>query len=207
MVNDEFTSFSVQAGVHVVRAEPGSNWVQPAAAAEAAVPNLEAPEVVSQAEQDQIAAAIAASLALSQAPAAAPPASAPAAPRVKRWGEGLDAPAAGARHFHPPGFEVTLEVSEAIAQFGHSAAQVSQIMEAGRAKAATAVVPLAAVHAAALFAYTQEEPVSLYSPLNYAMRTPHSPGTLTDTELQRYDDYIVHTARRGAYRCCYYCRT
>ena len=68
-------------------------------------------------------------------------------------------------------------------------------MEAGRAKAATAVAPLAAVHAAALFAYTQEEPASLYSTLNHAMRTPHTPGTPTDTELRRYADYIVHTVR------------
>ena len=68
-------------------------------------------------------------------------------------------------------------------------------MEAGRAKAATAVAPLAAVHAAALFAYTQEEPASLYSTLNHAMRTPHTPGTPTDTELRRYADYIVHTER------------
>ena len=150
---------------------------------------------VSHEEQEQIAAAIDASLRLSEGPPGFPLASEPASSRVKRWGDGLDAPAAGVRHFYPPGFEVTLEVSEAISWFGHSAAQVSQIMETGRAKAATSAAPLAAVHAAALFAYTQEEPASLYSTLNYAMRTPHTSDTPTDTELRRYADYIMHTER------------
>ena len=55
---------------------------------------------VSQAGQDRIAAAIAASLALSQPPHASPPVSAPAVSRFKHWGDGLEAPAAGARHFY-----------------------------------------------------------------------------------------------------------
>ncbi|CAE7354454.1 dlst [Symbiodinium natans] len=49
--------------------------------------------------------------------------------RVKRWGDGLDAPAAGSRNFFPQGFQVTLEVPEAIQRFGHSVARVSDIME------------------------------------------------------------------------------
>ena len=52
--------------------------------------------------------------------------------RVKRWGDGLDAPAAGSRNFFPQGFQVTLEVPEAIQRFGHSVARVSDIMETGR---------------------------------------------------------------------------
>jgi hypothetical protein len=116
---------------------------------------------------------------------------APAAARVKRWGDGLEAPAAGSRNFVPQGFEVTLDVPEAIARFGHSASHVTQIMDAGRAKASTSPTPLAPAHAAALYAYTEETP--LYGTLNYTMRTPHTSSTPTDTELKRYADYLTHT--------------
>ena len=133
-------------------------------------------------EDVQLAAAIAASLDVSETTPIT---------RVKRWGDGLEAPAAGSRNFVPQGFEVTLEVSEAIAQFGHSASHVTQIMDVGRAKASTSPTPLASTQAAALFAYTEETP--LYGTLNYTMRTPHSSSTPTDTELKRYADYIVHT--------------
>jgi len=111
--------------------------------------------------------------------------------RFKRWGDGLDAPAAGARHFVPQGFEVTLDVPEAIARFGHSASHIEQIMAAGRAKASTSSHQIHPTHAAALYAYTEESP--LYETLNYTMRTPHTPSTPTDTELKRYADYLTHT--------------
>ena len=110
--------------------------------------------------------------------------------RVRRWGDGLDAPAAGARNFVPQGFEVTLDVPEAIARFGHSASHVTQIMDAGRAKAFTSPTPLAAAHAAALYAYTEE--TTLYGTLNYTMRTPHTSSTPTDNDLKRYADYLTH---------------
>jgi hypothetical protein len=110
--------------------------------------------------------------------------------RVKRWGDGLEAPAAGSRHFVPQGFKLKLEVPEAIERFGHSKSHVREIMDAGRAKASTSPTPLASSHAAALFAYTEETP--LYVTLNYTMRTPHTPSTPTDTELKHYADYIVH---------------
>ena len=93
----------------------------------------------------------------------------------------------------PQGFEVTLDVSEAISRFGHSASHVAQIINAGRAKASTSSTPLASTHAAALYAYTEESP--LYGTLNHTMRTPHTPTTPTDTELKRYGDYIVHAER------------
>jgi hypothetical protein len=97
----------------------------------------------------------------------------PVAPRVsKRWGDGLEAPAAGSRNFYPQGFEVTLEVPEAIACFGHSPSHVAQIMDSGNAKAST---PLAPKHAAALYAYTEEVPPHLYRILNNTMRTPNTP--------------------------------
>ena len=98
----------------------------------------------------------------------------------------------GSRHFVPQGFEVTLEVPEAIARFGLSASDVKRIMDAGRAKASTSSTPLAAAHAAALYAYTEETP--LYGTLNYTMRTPHTERTPTDTELKRYADYLTHTS-------------
>ena len=75
------------------------------------------------------------------------------AARVKRWGEGLDAPAAGVRNFLAQGFEVTLDVAEAIAAFGHNSDHVSKIMDAGRFKASTSPTPIASSHAGALFAY------------------------------------------------------
>ena len=98
----------------------------------------------------------------------------------------------GSSHFVPQGFEVTLEVPEAIARFGLSASDVKRIMDAGRAKASTSSTPLAAAHAAALYAYSEETP--LYGTLNYTMRTPHTERTPTDTELKRYADYLTHTS-------------
>ena len=148
-------------------------------------------------EDAQLAAAVAASLDVSDS--VTPPPLLPTlltphpVARVKRWGDGLDAPAAGSRNFVPQGFEVTLDVSDAIARFGHSASHVAQIMDAGRAKALTSPAPMASTHAAALYAYTEESP--LYGTLNYTMRTPHTPTTPTDTELKRYGDYIIHTER------------
>ena len=157
-----------------------------AAALKAAVAEAAAAKAL---QDSQLAAAVALNLDVS-GPVTPPPPPHPAA-RVKRWGDGLDAPAAGSRHFVPQGFEVTLEVSEAIARFGHSASHVAQIMDAGRAKASTSPTPLAAAHAAALYAYTEETP--LYGTLNYTMRTPHTSSTPTDAELKRYADYLVHT--------------
>ena len=81
-----------------------------------------------------------------------------------------------------------LDVYDAIARFGLSASRVAQIMDAGRVNALTSPAPVASMHAAALYAYTEESP--LYGTLNYLMRTPH-----TDTELKRYFDYIVHIER------------
>ena len=160
-----------------------------AAAEKAAAEQAAADKALKEAEEAQLAAAIVASLEIS-APVAPPPAP---VTRVKRWGDGLEAPAAGSRNFVPQGFEVTLDVSDAISRFGHSASHVAQIMNAGRAKASTSSTPLASTHAAALYAYTEESP--LYGTLNHTMRTPHTPTTPTDTELKRYGDYIVHAER------------
>jgi hypothetical protein len=151
-------------------------------------------EEVSQEEIDQIADALAESLGLSQAASPSLPiSSALPATRVKRWGDGLDSPAAGSRHFYPPGFTVTRDVPEAIASFGHSPHYISQIMDAGRAMATTASAPVAAKYAAAICAYTEDS--RLYPILTFTMRTPHTSLNPTDTELRQYADFIVHTER------------
>jgi hypothetical protein len=102
-----------------------------------ATPGQSAAAAAAKAQQEakDVAAALAASLAVSGP--VPPPPSPSQAGRVKRWGDGLEAPAAGARNFVPQGFEVTLDVPKAIARFGHSASHVTQIMDAGRAKAST----------------------------------------------------------------------
>jgi hypothetical protein len=128
--------WSEQAGVRVVRYAAA---VQVSGATGSNASTKEEGEDVSQQELDDIAAAVAESLALSQAaPTSLPSASAHPVTRVKRWGDGLEAPAAGSRYFFPPGFMVTRDVQEAIKAFGHSPAQISEIMDAGRAKAAMA---------------------------------------------------------------------
>jgi len=111
--------WSEQAGVRVVR-HAAAVQVSGASGSNALTKKEEDEEE----ELDDIAAAVAESLAFSQAtPLSLPRASAhpvTSAPRVKRWGDGLEAPAAGSRHFYPPGFMVTRDVPEAIEAFGHS---------------------------------------------------------------------------------------
>jgi predicted NAD-dependent protein-ADP-ribosyltransferase YbiA (DUF1768 family) len=75
-----------------------------AAAAKAAADKAAAAKAQQEAEDAQLAAALAASLAVSGPVPPPPPPS--LAGRVKRWGDGLEAPAAGSRHFVPQGFEV-----------------------------------------------------------------------------------------------------
>jgi len=133
------------------------------------------------------------SLKSSQADTPSAAQSAAAVVRPKRWGDGIEAPAAGTRHFVPPGFEVKRDVEQSIAMFGHSSAHVAVIMEAGRSKAASSPFSLAAAYAGAIYAYTEETP--LYGTLNYTMRTPHTQKTPTDTQLEFFADYIVHSER------------
>ena len=132
-----------------------------------------------------------------QHPSKPPVPSMPAAPagiarqaRPKRWGDGLEAPAAGARIFVKQGFVVAHDVQGAIARCGLSSAHVAEIMKSGRLKASTATTPISRDHAAALYAYTEDTP--LYRTLNYTMRTPHTQSTPTDTQLEQFTDYICH---------------
>ena len=68
-----------------------------ASADKAAADKAAAVKAQQEADDAQLAAALAASLAVS---GPSPPS---AAARVKRWGDGLEAPAAGSRHFVPQG--------------------------------------------------------------------------------------------------------
>ena len=68
-----------------------------ATAAKAAADKAAAVKAQQEADDAQLAAALAASLDISDP---SPPS---AAARVKRWGDGLEAPAAGSRHFVPQG--------------------------------------------------------------------------------------------------------
>ena len=68
-----------------------------ASADKAAADKAAAVKAQQEADDAQLAAALAASLAI---PGPSPPS---AAARVKRWGDGLEAPAAGSRHFVPQG--------------------------------------------------------------------------------------------------------
>jgi len=178
--------WSEQAGVRVVRHEAAMQ-VSGATGSNALTKEEEDEEE----ELDDIAAAVDESLALFQAaPPSLPRASAHPVTRVKRWGDGLEAPAAGSRHFYPPGFIVTRDVQEVIEAFGHSPAQISEIIYAGRAKAATAATPMTGKLAATIYAYTQDSP--LYMMLTFTMRTPHTSLNPTDTELKQFADFIVH---------------
>ena len=105
--------------------------------------------------------------------------------RKKRWGEGLDAPAAGARSYFPDGYVVEYDVPQSIKEFGHSDDQVVEIMDNGRRLATDSLAP---THAAALYAYTLEQP-ALYKTLNFNMFTSSDQA---DANLKKFRDYIKH---------------
>ena len=107
--------------------------------------------------------------------------------RLQRWGDGIDAPAAGARVFFPDGFELIQTVEEAIAQFGsHDKQALANTMAESRQKA-LAMKQLRPVLAAAIYAYTEE--TNLYHDLNHAMRTP---GPVAESNLKRYAPFIKY---------------
>lgn len=141
-------------------APAGKAAKEKAAAEKAAAEKAAAETALKEAEEAQLVAAIAASLDVSD-PVTPPPTP---VTRVKRWGDGLEALAAGSRNFVPQGFEVTLDVSDAFARFGHSASHVAHIMNAGRAKASTSPAPLAS---------------RTLLPSTPTRRTPHSMGRST----------------------------
>eukprot|EP00971_Amphidinium_carterae_P231227 4588712-Amphidinium_carterae.1 len=97
------------------------------------------------------------------------------------------------RIFYPSGFSLSLDVPEAIAQFGHTADHIKAILAAGEKKASKSPMPISKEHSAALYAYTEESP--LYRQVNYAMRTPSTPSNPTDSQLKLFADYIFHAER------------
>jgi hypothetical protein len=93
-----------------------------------------------------------------------------------RWGDGLDEPSkAEARNFFPDSYVPQTDVSKALEAFGHEVVDVRRVIKKG-AKVAKELCAngnhFDAMHAAAVFAYTEEEPTDLYGKLNHACRTP-----------------------------------
>ena len=112
---------------------------------------------------------------------------------TNRWGDGIDAPAAGARDFFPAGWVPKhVVVRDAIQVFGHSDSDLEALVAKGVSIAAELSqfgVSMARDHATALYAYTEEKPTNLYGKLNKACRTP---GGASERRLAVYRDYLFH---------------
>eukprot|EP00667_Euglena_gracilis_P004203 EG_transcript_4222 len=121
---------------------------------------------------------------------AGPPAAAPAR-KHNRWGDGIAAPAAGTRAFFPHGWVPTCSVLEAVAKFGYEPPKLAFIKWRGEATAAD--LALLSLHvdagdAAAVYAYTDEDPVAdLYTKCNEACRKA---GATWEKRLDLYRDYL-----------------
>mmetsp|Transcript_29995 Transcript_29995/g.72245 ORF Transcript_29995/g.72245 Transcript_29995/m.72245 type:complete len:365 (+) Transcript_29995:63-1157(+) len=120
----------------------------------------------------------------------------PAAPaRVRnRWGDGLEAPAAGMRPFFPSGWTPTKTVGDAVKVFGQSDEEVQQLLTDAKRNAAKLKlldISLSDKLVAAVLAYTKERP-NLYADLNEACRTP---GGHWERLLEHYRDYLYHLDR------------
>ena len=110
-----------------------------------------------------------------------------------RWGDGIDAPAAGARDFFPVGWIPNRAVKDAIQVFGHSASQLDNLIKKGSSLAAELAqcgMHIPAEHTTAVYAYTEEKKeTDLYGKLNLACRTT---GTTSKMKLALYRDYLYH---------------
>mmetsp|Transcript_1827 Transcript_1827/g.3458 ORF Transcript_1827/g.3458 Transcript_1827/m.3458 type:complete len:602 (-) Transcript_1827:23-1828(-) len=111
----------------------------------------------------------------------------------KRWGEGLEAPQAGARDFFPTGWVPQKDWRDAIATFGHSAAELDELSTAGNEIAEVFEEAYEAKvrgdSMAAVYSYTQENPHDVYGNVNFTMR---SATKVAEVKLKRYRDYIYH---------------
>ncbi|CAE7816569.1 HERC2 [Symbiodinium microadriaticum] len=110
-----------------------------------------------------------------------------------RWGDGLDAVDAGTRDFLPSGWIPKKDVLTSIQVFGLDDSDCQLVMTSAKTLAeelaALNITSLKDKHAAAVFAYTQENEKRLYSKLNTAMRA----ATLSaEKKLEAYRDYIYH---------------
>eukprot|EP00667_Euglena_gracilis_P006261 EG_transcript_6310 len=123
-------------------------------------------------------------------------AEAPPERKHNRWGDGLEAPAAGTRVFFPNGWVPRRDAAEAIGAFGHDAAKLAYVLARGQQIAvdlARVNVAVDAEEAAVVFAYTQEDPVvRLYAQCNEACRTA---GPAAETRLALYRDYLHYLAQ------------
>eukprot|EP00667_Euglena_gracilis_P021200 EG_transcript_23158 len=128
----------------------------------------------------------------------APPSAAPVPGRKhNRWGDGLEAPAAGNRVFFPTGWVPQLDVAQAIQVFGHDARQLDFLFSQGKRIASELQNihkhPVNEEHAVAVFAYTQEDPVTrLYSRCNEACRSPGKPA---EERIALFRDYLHHLSQ------------
>ena len=113
---------------------------------------------------------------------------APAFDRSMRWGYGMEhLKNSGSRVFFPEGFVPKCIVAESLKAFAHTQAQIDNIIAKGFEVVQTQ--SMAADHAAALYAFTLEEP-RLYHELNRAMRS-----TASKRQIAKYRDYIYHLDR------------
>jgi len=111
-----------------------------------------------------------------------------------RWGDGLEAPAAGMRPFFPSGWTPTKTVGDAVKVFGQSDEEVQQLLTDAKRNAAKLKlldISLSDKLVAAVLAYTKERP-NLYADLNEACRTP---GGHWERLLEHYRDYLYHLDR------------
>jgi hypothetical protein len=113
--------------------------------------------------------------------------------KANRWGDGLDAPAAGRREFFPSGWTPTQGVYDSITVFGHKAADLERLKARGEhLQVQLRLMDVANVCAellASIHAYTEENEHMLYSQLNHACRTP---GGMAEKKLRIYDNYLYH---------------
>mmetsp|Transcript_13987 Transcript_13987/g.27769 ORF Transcript_13987/g.27769 Transcript_13987/m.27769 type:complete len:298 (-) Transcript_13987:229-1122(-) len=124
-----------------------------------------------------------------------PGAAKPGGTREKnRWGDGLEAPAAGSRTFFPDGWRPQRDVRAALQVFGHSEQDVNTLFDDARRQMAILQivnVSMADSLVAAVLAYTKETP-NVYLKLNMACRTP---GGYWDRVLEAFRDYLYHLDR------------
>lgn len=111
--------------------------------------------------------------------------------RRNRWGDGLEDPVSGVKEFFPPTWKPTKELDESLDAMGLTKKEVQQVLADG-ARCQEMVkqigISVSADSAAAIYAYTQEEP-NVYNKLNAASR---GRGNRAKLLLNIYRDYLHH---------------
>jgi len=110
-----------------------------------------------------------------------------------RWADGLDAPAAGARDFFPPGWVPTRDAFESIEKFGHQPSDLQKLQTKGermeRELRELGMRRTTAQHCSIITAFTEENDIDLYGRLGHACRTA---GGVAEMRLRLYLDYLYH---------------